>query len=969
MKNPDKTEIYSNNSKTTTYGDSKQGTKETVHKLNVGDDITLNKKDYKILEIISESTGEAVIYKIQDNKNKLYGLKLYFEFTDSEHEPNPEALARIKEIKDVDILRLYDYGTGVNKYQGKYCFEISDFALGYDLLSVKDLKTKYTPEFLEKEVVPQIFLGILKLHENRIYHCDLKPRNIFYLDKEQIEIVIGDYGSAKTFEFDAEKQSRKTTTVKGSDFYLPPEQARGFISKKNDYYSFGMILLHLFYPEKILTDINKPKNVSHSKFKQIIERQFEAKPIIDFNPEYERINNLIEGLTLVDFNLRWGKEQIEKWIKGERLDVIYKKSGISTQSQYNDALIFSGHTINAVEDLRDYILSSSDWYVDLIEDEDNKKDFTDWIIKLYDGDKSKRSAFNRIIKDYSQEGIDIVGDAVIRFFIHEHPVFFGLKEFDFYKTKDLQRTVAEAFSHLIFKIWNSSSQKDIRLYIFRFEFALRQREKGKREVNKILKLFYRNNRVKRITKADKQRNKVLAYASISKTSIHTIKQFLLEYLPSERSLSFEGLNFKNELEYKLNKLLKKYFSEIGIVKSIEEVSVKKKVTLKYPADYNSFDDFCKKTIDSSLNIICSQNSVSKDVILEESYRKFIDDFKVSFKDLFDRLKKEFNNLDEVYSERLKYDSKFKKDLNGIEDIFKKERFHEINLIITQLPKLKKRAKQLWRERQKFIEANKLTEKEKRKRLRVKIRRVIFWIIVFSIIGSFFKRGLDEQEDYSYKNAEIFDIKMIFIKGGTFNIGDELGSNNETLVHDITLSDYYISKFEITAEQYCNFLIEFNSYRVKKGKYKSKKMLLYGKKDDFKWNVGYKRFVVKNGKTWEPLEGYENFPIRNVTWYGANEYCNFMGFRLPTEAEWEYAAKNREKEYELNIRGLTEGVKEWCEDWYSNKYFDKSPDLNPVNKKWSKWRSVRGTGSDYQRDYKLPHKAYSDLGFRVCLTKL
>ena len=87
-----------------------------------------------------------------------------------------------------------------------------------------------------------------------------------------------------------------------------------------------MILLHLFYPDKILLNENEPKSLSHAKLKQIIERQFEAKPIIDYNPEYKRMNSLIEGLTLVDFNLRWGKDQVQQWIEGEDIEVVYSKS-------------------------------------------------------------------------------------------------------------------------------------------------------------------------------------------------------------------------------------------------------------------------------------------------------------------------------------------------------------------------------------------------------------------------------------------------------------------------------------------------------------------------------------------------------------------------------------------------------------------------------------------------------------------
>jgi len=235
MKKSDKTKTYSDSNKTSIYEDSVKLTKKSVHNLKAGDKIVLKDKEYLIIEIISESTGEAVIYKVKDTEKNTFALKLYYEFHNAENEPNTEALTRIQNIEDEDILKLIDFGTGVNKFRGKYCYEISDFAHGFDLLSIESIKEKYSLYFIEKELIPQIFKGILRLHNHKIYHCDLKPQNVFYLDKEQKEIVIGDYGSAKTFEFDAAKSSRKTTTVKGTDFYLPPEQARGFISEKNHY--------------------------------------------------------------------------------------------------------------------------------------------------------------------------------------------------------------------------------------------------------------------------------------------------------------------------------------------------------------------------------------------------------------------------------------------------------------------------------------------------------------------------------------------------------------------------------------------------------------------------------------------------------------------------------------------------------------------------------------------------------------
>ena len=588
MKKSNKTQTYSDSNKTTTYGDAEKLTKETVHNLKTDDGIILNNKEYIIREIVSESTGEAVIYKIEESEKNILALKLYYSFKNAEYEPNTKALARIKNIDDEDILKLLDFGTGINKYKGKYCFEISDFAYGYDLLSIESIKEKYSVDFVVNDVVPQIFKGILRLHDNRIYHCDLKPQNVFYLDEEQIEIVIGDYGSSKTFDFDAVKDSRKTTIVKGTDFYLPPEQAQGFISEKNDYYSFGMILLHLVYPEKILTNLNEPISLSRPKLKQIIERQFEAKPIIDYNSQYQRINSLIEGLTLVDFNLRWGKEQVECWIKGEHVNVIYEKPIQRTslsQTQADKHLIFSGYTIKTIYDLRDYILNVRSWYADLIEDEDNNKDFKDWLLNLYGSDGYIYSEFNHIVKYYSQDGLDIVGEAIIRFFIPEHPVIFGSETFDFNKSTDLIKTTALAFTHLIFNLWERSSDNEIKLYLFRYEFALEQLSKRKDEVIPLLKILHKELNVKEETNIDLSSCKNYAYTAASKNSLKNIKQFLFGYMPAKSNIDFINLTEQNELHYNIESNLTGYFMEIGIENYVIEGNYEQTIFVRYSKDY------------------------------------------------------------------------------------------------------------------------------------------------------------------------------------------------------------------------------------------------------------------------------------------------------------------------------------------------------------------------------------------------
>ncbi|RLD73141.1 MAG: hypothetical protein DRJ07_21195, partial [Bacteroidetes bacterium] len=469
---------------------------------------------------------------------------------------------------------------------------------------------------------------------------------VFYLDKEQIEIVIGDYGSAKTFDFDTAKSSRKTTTVKGTDFYLPPEQARGFISEKNDYYSFGMVLLHLFYPDKILINENEPKSLSHAKLKQIIERQFEAKPIIDYNPAYKRMNSLIEGLTLVDFNLRWGKEQVQQWIDGKEIEVVYRKSVIlktDVQDIDEQALIFGDYTISTPYDLAEYILNDNNWYADLIEDTDNREDFTEWMLNLYEGDRSKRSAFNRIVKNYSPEGIDFVADAIIRFFIPEYPVSVGLQSFNFSESEDILKPTALAFSHLIFGLWDNSTEKDIKLFIFNYEFALRH-TKNRLVAHKALKIIYEKLAINENVKNDFEDYNVYAYTKIKKDSLKAIQEFLVELLANDIKIEVISLDKENILQYDLNKSVTNYLHSLNVDKSLVHKSLKQQaMKLRCPASSNSFNDFIDETFISFIeDLIIKHNFLNGiSIVSKESIKKVL---KTTFLNIIENIETEVFGL-------------------------------------------------------------------------------------------------------------------------------------------------------------------------------------------------------------------------------------------------------------------------------------------------------------------------------------
>ncbi|MCF8367061.1 MAG: hypothetical protein K9H16_14825 [Bacteroidales bacterium] len=438
------------------------------HHIGVGDIVELNSISYTVLDLLTDEgqTAEAVIYKVKDKNDRLFVLKLYYEFNDPHLEPNSDTLQRIRDIGGKDILLLHDFGTGPNKYLEKFCFEITDFAAGSDLLKVENIKQKFTPSFIENTLIPAIHRGLCTLHHEKIYHCDLKPQNVFFLDQEQSKIVIGDYGSAKSFEKSSEKELSYTTMIKGTEFYLAPEQAFGIVSEKNDYYSLGMIVLHLIYPEQV----NKQNLI------RIFERRTKGLHIIDFDDNFERLNTLIQGLTLQDYNNRWGEAEVNAWIEGKEVIVNYGKLPEVRHLEIGDLIIRTG------KDLAAYIAGDSRFYEQLIEDIEGYRLLMAWVRSIQSEQSMKQ--FDAMVSHYKKFfGINYVKEALLFYFNPSHQVSVGLENFDFNNTQLIGKLTADFFKS-IDTLWKITDFDTMRIYFFRFEFALRRlRVKSDRKIN------------------------------------------------------------------------------------------------------------------------------------------------------------------------------------------------------------------------------------------------------------------------------------------------------------------------------------------------------------------------------------------------------------------------------------------------------------------------------------------------------
>jgi len=221
------------------------------------------------------------------------------------------------------------------------------------------------------------------------------------------------------------------------------------------------------------------------------------------------------------------------------------------------------------------------------------------------------------------------------------------------------------------------------------------------------------------------------------------------------------------------------------------------------------------------------------------------------------------------------------------------------------------------------------------------------------------------------NSNLFsqniDTNMIFIKGGIFKMGNSNNEANDEKIHKVKISDFYVSKYEITNNQFVEFLndsgnqVENNAFWI----------LLSGTWRDEKCRIYLEDSIYKIEK------GYEYFPVLFVSWYGAAAYCRYKGGRLPTEAEWEYLAKggkyendslfleydkniicyqnsdlkpNKVASKKSNVLGIYDilgNQAEWCSDWYSMDYYKNSKFKNPKGEIKGQQKVYRG-GSWYSK---------------------
>lgn len=270
-------------------------------------EFVLDNISYKNEGILSDSSGEAIIFTVS-NRGKKYALKIYYY--DPDHRPNHKVLEKIRHLGGSGLLvNIISHGEWNNPASPgeKNDYELMDFCEGGSLDGV----VMNGDEKALTEVAVRMGSAIDFLTKHGILHRDIKPANFFYADKKKTQLVLADFGiSVECPEGEFVKIDEMRSPVYAApEFYtnVPGEPAE--VGVESDYFSLGVALLCLWMGKDKLT-----ANESQLLRSKLNETLPIPKDMSD------HMASLIKALTRLKMSDRATFDDMKRWVKGESLE-------------------------------------------------------------------------------------------------------------------------------------------------------------------------------------------------------------------------------------------------------------------------------------------------------------------------------------------------------------------------------------------------------------------------------------------------------------------------------------------------------------------------------------------------------------------------------------------------------------------------------------------------------------------------
>lgn len=313
-----------------------------------------NQKKYIIeaSEKIHVASGESEIYKALDSYGNRYVARLLTTvrpFDKERSRKRKHVIDFLKENstdKNNHLLPLIDEGK-IDGNGGEYFIEIYPYCIDGDL-SNKCGRLNY--EFIKDTVIPDINEALHAIHEKGFIHRDVKPDNLYLYGGS---VVLGDFG-IMTEQMDAAHNLDLDKI--GSLGYYAPELNGGSYAIESDYYSFGQTIFtlytgHLMYQE----DIDRHAYDSHAVqrnavFQRALKDDFSLEDIKE-----DELRTLISGLLQSSLNMRFGYDEVERWVDGDSETLKHSLMLDDYGDDYMSPLIINRKTIWNDTDLYNYI--------------------------------------------------------------------------------------------------------------------------------------------------------------------------------------------------------------------------------------------------------------------------------------------------------------------------------------------------------------------------------------------------------------------------------------------------------------------------------------------------------------------------------------------------------------------------------------------------------------------------------------